>query len=219
MRANGHRWKVFLLVGLLIAAGAVWALFPRDSSEPARVTADEYVYATSGFESVDALGGARHDYPPSTGIEVEETAGGRCRVISWRPLEGRVTEWKLCGNRLVSIHESHDFFGNPDERTYRCEPGSSIRDGWTCSYGGATETATGGVVGREDFDGQRVEHVRLDRRIEGDVEGTGVRQFWLRPDGFPVKLTGTTDDVSPSPIGDVRYLERFVLTLESTPED
>lgn len=216
MRVIRRRWPI-LLVSLAVVAGAVWIVFPRDSSEPQPVGGDEYVYATEGHEEIDALGGARHDYPPLTGIRVVETGDGRCRDLIWRPLRERVTAWRICDGELTSIREVHEFFGNRDERTYRCEPGSTLRDGWTCAYEDATETAGGGVVGTERVDGERLEHVRLTRRIEGGVEGTGTREFWLRPDGFPVRLAGTTDDVSPSPVGDVRYRERYLLTLETSP--
>jgi hypothetical protein len=202
----------------VVAGVLIWALFPRDSSEPQPVRNDVYRYATRGFEEIDALGGARHDYPAETGISVKETGNGRCRRLVWRPLQDRVTSWTLCGQRLTTIHEVHEFFGNRDERTYRCEPGSTLRRGWTCTYDQTTETATGGVIGRSRIADTPVEHVRLERRIEGGVQGSGVRELWLRRgDGFPVRLAGTTDDVSPSQIGDVRYRERYVLTLEQPP--
>jgi len=210
--------RIGVLASLALALVLVWLLFPRDRSVPEPLRKGEYVYATHGFEAIDALGGARHDYPAATGIRVERTGDGRCRRLVWKPLHDRVTAWRLCGGRLVAIHEVHGFFGNRDERTYRCAPGSSLRRGWSCSFGGATETATGGVVGHARVAGVRTDHVHLARRIVGDVNGHGTRDFWLRlGDGFPVRLAGTTDDVSPSPIGDVRYRERYGLTLEAPP--
>lgn len=201
---------------LVVASALVWVLFPRDRSEPQPPRVGEYVYATRGFEEVDALGGARHTYPDETGILVEQIDGGRCRRLVWRPLRDRVTAWLLCGERLVEIQEVHEFFGNRDERTYRCEPGSSLRQGWSCSYGDTTVVASGGPVGRARVAGAPTDHIRLDRRVSGSVQGQGTREFWLRrSDGFPVRLAGTTDDVSSSPIGDVRYRERYSLELET----
>ncbi len=201
---------------LVFAIALAFVLFPRDHSEPQPLSAGEYVYTTRGFEEVDALGGARHTYPAETGIRVEQVDGGRCRRLAWRPLRDRVTTWLLCGERLAEIHEVHDFFGNRDERTYRCEPGSSLRHGWSCSYGGATEIASGGVIGHARIAAARVDHVRLKRRISGSVEGQGTREFWLRRgDGFPVRIASTTDDLSPSPIGDVRYREHYTLELKT----
>lgn len=218
LKRGRRRWPaVAALLAVVVALG--WLLFPRDRPEPQPLRGGELVYATRGFEEVDALGGARHDYPAETGIRVERGAGKHCRRLVWRPLRDRVTAWKLCGERLVAIDEVHEFFGVRDERTYRCAPGSSLRRGWSCAFGGTTEVATGGVVGRARIAGALADHVRLERRISGSVEGDGRRDFWLRrEDGFPVRLAGTTDDVSSSPIGDVRYRERYLLELELEPQ-
>jgi hypothetical protein len=210
------RWLAVPVL-LAVVAALAWLLFPRDRTEPQPLHEGEYLYATRGFEEVDVLGGARHTYPAETGIRVRQQGRG-CRRLVWRPLRNRITTWVLCGEHLVAIHEVHDFFGNRDERTYRCGPGSSLRRGWSCSFGDTTEVATGGVVGRARIAGARTDHVRLERRITGGVQGEGTRSFWLRlGDSFPVRLTGTTDDVSPSPIGDVRYRERYMLELDTPP--
>src|SRR5215204_2428395 len=151
--------------GLLVFAGAavaVWQLLPRDSATTLAVTGarpGEFVYATTGFEGVDALGGARHEYPARTTISVRRDAG--CTVFRWRPFAERVHEWELCGHRLQRFTELHRFFGRDDRRTYLCDARSSLEDGWRCTARGTTETARVVASGRA--------HVRLRTELAGET--------------------------------------------------
>ena len=53
-----------------------------------------YVYDTTGFERVSALGGAQHDYPTQTTMTVTENDCGV--TVRWAPLEQRFENWTMC---------------------------------------------------------------------------------------------------------------------------
>ena len=95
----------------LTAAGvgvAVWQLLPRDATTPAPAAAGRpgvFVYDTTGFESVDAFGGARHEYPARTTISMRTTEDG-CTAFRWRPFRDRFWEWVTCGGRLLRFSET-----------------------------------------------------------------------------------------------------------------
>jgi hypothetical protein len=185
---------------------AVWQLVPRDSATPVPAAAPRpgtYSYDTSGFESVDAFGGARHAYPPRTTISVRRAAG--CTTFRWQPFTQRFYEWETCGTRLRRFGELHRFFDRDDRRTYRCDETSSLEEGWRCTAEGTTETARVVSSGRD--------HVRLRTELTGETTGTGVREMWLRADGVPRRMVVENESSSPSFLGDVQYRERFELRL------
>ena len=212
--ARRRRW----LIAPALAAGAAlagWSLMPDDSPAPAPIEAgaETFAYTTRGFEEVDALGGARHDYPATTRITLRRSGCGH--LLVWRPLRDRSTGYELCGRELRSIREVHEFFGRRDERTYRCAAGSTLTRGYRCTARGTVEVARGGVVGVEGAGGGHAVHVRLTTRSSGDVEGTGTRDFWLRRrDGFPVSLAATNANSTASMLGRVHYRERYALDLQ-----
>jgi hypothetical protein len=189
---------------------AAWLVFPEDSVPPAPVQPG-YRYATAGFEEIDALGGSRHEYPAVTSITVRRSPCGR--LLEWRPLRARSLAYEVCDRQLRSIRDVHRFFGRRERRVYRCAAGSSLRRGWRCTLDGTTEVARGGIVGTERIGGVETVHVRLTTRLTGDVEGTGTRDFWLRPDGIPVRLAATNESSTRSVVGRVRYRERYELEL------
>jgi hypothetical protein len=203
-----------LVAGVLLAGAGAWWLGWRDTATPAGLPSGPgaYEYRTAGFEEVDALGGARHDYPETTAVIVAETECGV--TLTWRPLEERAVTWELCrserGWELRGVTELHRFFGRVDRRAYRCRPGSLLVRA-TCTAGDVTETATGTLVGREG----EVEHVRIRTRLTGGTQGTGTRELWIRSDGVPVRWIVTNESTTPSFLGDVRYRERFELVLVS----
>ncbi|MHB8059954.1 MAG: hypothetical protein ACYDHO_03885, partial [Gaiellaceae bacterium] len=100
------------LLGIALLIAAAWAggFFLRDSSQAASISealrryraADHpsgglngvYVYATSGSESISALGGAKHNYPARTSITAIEVPCGM--RYQWNALEGRSTSWTFC---------------------------------------------------------------------------------------------------------------------------
>ena len=161
------------------------------------------VYDTTGFEEVDAFGGARHDYPSRTTISVRRDAG--CSVFRWRPFAERFYEWQLCGRRLRRFTELHRFFGRDDRRTYVCDGQSSLDRGWRCTARGTAETA------RVVASGQG--HVRLRTELTGETTGSGTREVWLRADGVPERMIVENQSTTPSFLGDVHYRERYELRL------
>lgn len=188
------------------AAAAAWLLVPRDDATPIEAAAGpgSFVYETAGFEEVDILGGARHDYPPRTTIVVRRAGCGI--VLRWQPLEERLQEWELCeGLELRRITEVHAFFGNEDRRTYRCEPGSRLDGGYRCTTGETTEVARLVSAG----DGR----VLLETTISGATTGSGKRELWLREDGVPLRMRVTNENATPSLVGDVHYHEDYELRL------
>ena len=199
------RPAVLLVIAVFAATGigvAVWKLLPRDETSPAPASAGPglFVYDTSGFESVDAFGGARHTYPAHTTISVRATAGG-CRVYRWRPFTQRYWEWETCGDRLVRFGELHRFFGRDDKRDWRCDETSTLTGGWRCTAQGTTETGT------------LVSPGRVATRMTGDTTGSGLRELRLRPDGVPRLMLVENESTTPSFLGDVHYRERYELRL------
>jgi hypothetical protein len=189
-----------------------------------------YLYDTIGLEEIDALLGARHEYPPQTTITV--TAGGCGILLRWDALEERTTTWEFCpggdeGWTIAGYREVHAFFGNTVRTDYRCEPGSlwwPLDDArgvtWTrrCATGETTETAEGRVVGREPVGpgGLTGIHLSLETTLEGSTRGTGTFDVWLEEStGFPLRIAFTNDNRTGSAIGDVHYTERVELRLTS----
>jgi hypothetical protein len=203
-----------LVVALVVLAAAgvgvaVWRLLPRDTTTPAPAAVGRpgvFVYDTTGFESVDAFGGARHEYPARTTISVRTAADG-CKVFRWRPFAERFWEWETCGGRLARFAELHRFFGRDDRRTWLCGEGSTLQRGWRCSAGGTTETAR--VVAAERSS------IRLQTGMTGETTGSGTREYSLRPDGVPTRMVVENESTSPSFLGDVHYRERYELRLRS----
>ena len=201
-----RRVVVLLAIAVVVAAVvgvAVWKFLPRDTTTPAPAVAG-FVYETTGFESVDAFGGARHEYPARTTISVRTAADG-CKVFRWRPFAERFWEWETCGARLVRFAELHRFFGRDDRRTYRCDAASSFRSGWHCTGEGVTET--GRVAASSPG------HLRVVTELTGKTTGSGLREEWLRPDGVPRRLVVENESTTPSFLGDVHYRERYELRL------
>ncbi len=198
---------VLLAIALVVAVVvgvAVWSVLPRDTTTPAPAVAG-FVYGTTGFESVDAFGGARHEYPARTTISVRTTAADGCKVFRWRPFADRFWEWQTCGDRLVRFGELHRFFGRDDRRDWRCNSTSSLETGWRCAAQGTTE------IGRVESSAGG--HVRIATTMTGDTTGSGLRETWLRADGVPRRMIVENESTTPSFLGDVHYRERYVLRL------
>ena len=246
-----RRTAILAAAGLAVPAVAgltVWALLLRGNGEPVSVAEavegfraeppasggavsiepGVYVYATEGFEEVDALFGSRHDYPSETAITV--TAGGCGLMLAWEPLAERSTTWELCpgvdGWTIAGYRELHTFFGNETRTDYRCEPRSlwwparAAGFAWsrTCSTDGTSETARGTVLGAETAAGldEGAVHLSLATTLEGEARGTGALELWLlEPSGLPAAIELENDNVNDSAIGEVRYTERVRLTLTS----
>ena len=187
-----------------------------------------YVYATTGSEFVSALGGMRHRYPARSTITV--TAGGCGTKLRWDVLVHRSNVYELCddGRRLGAWTETHRFVGQDDVTPWRCEstawrPEPSGREspaGHLCRAGATLQRGTVTVVGEETarVGAATVDVVRLriDATETGDARGPLVEERWLEAEtGLPVRIDYRASTLNSSPIGDVRFEERYTLDLVS----
>ncbi|HEX9978407.1 MAG TPA: hypothetical protein VGB41_07265 [Acidimicrobiia bacterium] len=235
-----RRWIVLGVVGgLVVALVAAWFLFFRDTATP--VTAADldftgtagdapgepgiYVYDTTGFEEIDALGGAHHDYPAETYLVIEEGPCGP--VVRWLALDERWERSEHCGPDLAVTTSTgyHEWFGIPDTGVSTCTSPIFPPAGettWTmeCSDGESTSTAHATVVGTETLDigGQQVEtlHIRIEETTSGSTIGNTTTNVWRLP-GTPLVVRKQVDDATAnaSRIGDVHYVEQVTLQLRS----
>lgn len=214
----------------------------RDASAPAVVESAStergrpmpaegvYVYATTGGDEVNVLGGSRHEYPPETTVTIRH---GGCGVIErWDALEERWDERESCrtsqGDRLKRMTSFHEFYGRADERTMHCtgftypagfEPGQTWTS--TCASDATKATTTLTAVGWEDVDvdGVMVRAVRVQAKttVSGDQEGTSERDVWGAADrGLVLRERVTLTTYSNQPVfGRTRYHEAYEIRLTS----
>lgn len=197
-----------------------------------------YVYATSGYEQVDALTGSRHDYPEETTVTLSPTDDG-CLRQRWEPLQQRWDEDVLCpadGGAWERPESTlfHSFFNQDETRAYECtgdpyvpppdaEPGTTFS--WTCDSpgsehsGNSHEDGTGEVVGVEQVEVEGVErdalHVRYETTVSGDSTGAGELDVWYALDRWPLVLRQVREggNASETMIGTVNYDESYELVL------
>lgn len=192
------------------------------------IPAGVYVYETTGSERISALGGFEHPYPARTTVTV---SGGGCGMtLRWAPLQHRSNTYEICGGvrELAGWTEAHRFVGRDDVTRWRCtgtawlpldtDPGSSSV--FSCASSDSTQRGTTTVVGEETLRvGQaevEVVHLRTAARETGNARGPLLEQRWLeRMTGLPVRIDVTVTTSNPSPIGDVRFHERYSLRLVS----
>jgi hypothetical protein len=202
---------------------------PRPGSElPA---AGVYTYATSGGESISALGGRSHRYPDVSTITVIHQGCGWAQ--RWRPLRERWDATTFCPSRrgmeLRVDSNHHEFFGISDNREFVCEPGALYFPArtnpgrtWTarCTFEEIDVVRNGTIVGarRVDVGGTTVTVLELEVHddITGASTGSTDRTVRVVPEtGLLVGLELTTDVQNDSPIGDVHYQEHYELQLTS----
>lgn len=191
-----------------------------------------YMYATTGGDEVDVLGGSRHSYPAQTTITVRHAGCGL--VERWDALEERWDEREYCqvpdGETLKRTTSFHEFFGHADLRTLHCT-GYSFPAGfapggrWTsrCASENTTAVSTLTAVAWEDVDvgGVRVRtmHVYVETKLSGEQVGTSERDVWGSADsGLVVRERSTLTSHSNQPVfGRTRYHEEYdnaLLSLE-----
>ena len=220
-----RRLAVGIVIGVVVIVGAGAAAIARglifhDTAKPASIEdavhrfqtsgggrsklAGVYLYATSGGESIDALGGANHRYPATTSVTA---VGTRCGVrLRWDALVGRTATWTLCatpaGVELSTWEVVHTFFGRSDRTTYTCAVPLLLRAGsFHC------RSARGGQSGR----------VTVVGRVTGGDHGTETADWWLgTQSGLPVRLLLSSRTSRPLFLGRVHYKEDVDLRLRST---
>lgn len=203
----------------------------RTQAQRREVTPGVYPYATEGSEQVDALGGARHDYPASTTITYSRSGCGT--VERWQPLKERVGESLECagaaGSELRGSVQQREFFGRSETKRYTCDPGVPLlpRDpqpGRTtkgsCRSEDSMLALTTTVVALESLDvggtAVPVVHLRVTGALTGSTRGRSDRELWLaRSDGLLVQTVARTDTDADTEGGTVRYQESYRLRLTS----
>lgn len=206
------------------------ATSPSGPASTALPVAGVYLYRTIGHEEVDALGGARHDYPAETTITVRR---GDCGAVHrWDALEERFEEWAVCrrDGALVMpwFTAFHQFFGTDDRQDFTCDPpvvlvpspSAGAPEPGFCRSVDLTEEMTVSIVGSESvaIEGEQVAavHVRIDVELSGSAEGSSVIDLWFdEVDGTLLRWTETGTSTSGSLIGDVHYDETFDIMLTS----
>jgi hypothetical protein len=190
-----------------------------------------YAYATTGTESVDALGGASHDYPAETYLTV---TGDGCGVrLRWDLLEERRDEWALCADeRGVWLQPDtvdwHAFFGQGELVTTDCTdpalivpqpaPGATplAPTAMTCTRRDGVWNHEWQVLGTESQQvaGQTVLTVHSRLSIEIDTETT-VIDWWMTPSGLPVLMTSSKESSTETVAGTIVYRETYMAELVS----
>jgi hypothetical protein len=189
-----------------------------------------YIYATTGSESVDALGGDTHEYPSETTITVTPSDCG-FRLV-WMPLSGRTDLTEICRRddalAIAQTVNSHEFFHMAQDERFTCDgdswwlPPADVTE-WTSvcrSDGGRTTARVGHVLGSEQVDVGGVvhsaTHVRWDDTVTGSSTGTSSTDLWLDPTtGLPLRETSTASTGNDTAVGRVSFEEHIDLVLTS----
>ena len=190
-----------------------------------------YRYVTTGFEEIDALDGARHEYPAETTITVTaDDCGVRLR---WDILRERREEWSLCiGSGGIEVQPAsiqyHEFFGQSEEELVECaggvvlvgvEPGAPATTDQGCFRVDEAWLPVWSVIGAETLtvDGADVEvvHVRQEVFDDDDYWEYTVIDWYVARNGLPVRIVNDKESKSPTFVGDVVYVEEYQADLVS----
>ena len=229
-------WLFFGTIVVLGAAAVItYVLVFRDTATPVDPTdltattsgsaaAAIYIYDTTGYEAVDALSGARHDYPAQTYLTISD---GPCGPIArWDALAERWVDWEHCGpnHAITASHGYHEWFGVPNLEDEVCpEPMPLVPEATfvvACVTGDTTETYTLTPLGREAvvIGGSEVssDHVHITSELTGGSTGSSQVDLWVLPDTvIVVKTVVERHTTTPSRVGDVHYDEIYTLVLAS----
>lgn len=189
-----------------------------------------YVYATTGHDEVDVLGGNGHTYPDETTITVRHAG---CGVTErWDVLDERWDERESCrtagGDVLLRVTSYHEFFRQGDTRTLSCDgytypAGAQPGDTWSarCATDTTVASTTLRAVGWETVEvgGQKLRtlHVRADTKLSGEQQGESHRDVWGSQDaGLVLRERASVRSQSRQPaVGAVTYTEEFEIRLKS----
>jgi hypothetical protein len=233
---TGRSRKVWLIVAavvlvLAIAALVIYFVVFRNEATPVQAMEGSYAYATSGYETTDALTGGRHEYPAATYLTIEP--GGCGTLVRWQALEQRWDEWDYCADgSLAGRRTFHEWFQISNLDTWTCsppvptlgEPGAVLTGACTREATGHAAAATDSlrfeVIGYETLAvaTQEVEtlHVRMDGIGNGGTESTRTYDTWYLPGTFLiVRQTVTLDSTTQSMVGLVHAQEQYRIDLIS----
>ncbi len=216
------------------AAATTASAGPRPATSPVaaarEVSPGVYRYATSGHEEVDALGGARHDYPAETAVSYR--SGGCGSEDRWQPLKERYSLNTLCrGRQGLEARESvqrREFFGQSEEQVLVCAPGLVLlpddpRPGRASSGSCRSDDTTAALTARVvdvspmTVGGRSVQaiHMQVDGTLSGSTRGSTHREEWFTRDGLLLRAVATTDTDRDTSAGVVHYSETYDIRLES----
>jgi len=242
-----RRWLVAgaVMLALAAAAGTVLFLF-RDRATPVELDDVDatlvtgggqpgdyglYEYATTGYETTDALGGSRHDYPGRTYLTIQP--GGCGTLVRWEALQQRWDEWDYCPDgRLAGRRNYHEWFTIGNLEVWACSPpipgSGEVGEAWTgaCTRAVGTNVEAGAdntryeVVGYETLivGGEEVEtlHLRTTAAGTGGSESADTTDVWVLPGTrLIVRQAAVGSSVSQSRIGPVHYYEEYEIALVS----
>ncbi|HYN31695.1 MAG TPA: hypothetical protein VES40_03655, partial [Ilumatobacteraceae bacterium] len=192
------------------------------------VTPGVYQYATLGFDRVDVLTGARHDYPEVTTMTVVPFG---CGVqLRWDVAVERWDSWDWCveGNaiRTTGWVGYHEFFDTAGRNDYTCDGDARPLDApagttWnmTCRVGDRTQSSFAGtVIGRTSLPVAGTDisvlHIRYDVDVTGESTGQQRIEGWYRiTDGLPVREHLTTSTTQQTVIGATNFDEEYTIDL------
>ena len=246
---NRKRWLIAgaAVVALLVATGAVlYFVVFRDTttaleSEDVGATLVTgggqpgdfglYRYATTGFETTDALAGGRHDYPAETYMTIQP--GGCGTLVRWQALEERWEEWDFCADAsLAGRHTFHQWFQIDNLDIWTCSPTVPTQDDpGEIATGSCTRAATGNAEAAEDslryemigyetltVGTEEVEtlHVRATSTGSGGTVMSRTIDTWILPGTqLVVRQTVQSSSTTQSRVGMVNAHEEYELNLVS----
>ncbi|HNJ97404.1 MAG TPA: hypothetical protein PLV13_04730 [Ilumatobacteraceae bacterium] len=190
-----------------------------------------YLYRTTGFESIDAVGGSRHDYPDQTTITVVRQGCGV--MLTWDALQERRDMWNLCveddGIALTTEGLAfHQFFGQSRTEELTCDrtvllvpddgtPRSPVQ--LSCLLGENQWAPAWEVMGYDRLTvGTEIVPVRHVQMVVADNDEYWehvVVDWYLDENGLPVKVQAVKQSLSDTAYGDVEYNEVYTLELLS----
>lgn len=202
-----------------------------DTERSFRPAEGVYQYATTGHESLDALGGARHDYPAETTVTIRHAG---CGVRErWQPLEDRYDERSVCvtasSHDIEWYESSRSFFGQRDTRRLVCDPGAvafspdaPVGTEYRHRCVDADTDARNVVTVLPDeaitIDGETIQarRIRAVSDVTGDSRAHSEIESWVHPtSGLTLRRESVLDGTSAGPSGEVRYHEEYTMQLRS----
>lgn len=190
-----------------------------------------YLYTTRGFETTDALMGARHDYPAQTYLTIQP--GGCGTLVRWQALRERWTEHDYCPDgSLAGSQHFRRWFGVGNLDRWVCSPPISTRgepgESWegVCTREAGSNVAAAErvlrheAVGYETLEvgGEQVETLHLRSRSIGTGASLSedATETWILPGTLLiVRQTSSISSTTQSRIGSVHYYEEYEITLVS----
>lgn len=194
-----------------------------------------YTYKGTGKDEVDILGGSEHVFPSTIPVVVRLDNDDECGW-TWNLIyvKQHVEEREFCTDDETTVDEGFtreiEFFGQTQKAEYDCDDNAvrlrrDAKEGdtwtWKCENekGKAIGTYTLTVLAPEriTIDGESIEatHTKVTQVQTGDTKGTGTDEYWLAPNGLPLRFDGALDVTTKSVLGTTKFKERTRYELTS----